>query len=173
MNLEYLTDLPLWANILLFVLAAGIVWLAGTQLVVYADELAERFGLTRQFVGFILLATITSLPEIVTTFTGSAAGDAALVLGNLFGGITFQTALLGVADVFFVRYALTSWPRKPTHALEAIILVIMLNFLLIVSYAGECICFGTSGWAQLFFRCLILLRYRCCEVSTSAVPGCQ
>ena len=145
MNLEYLTDLPLWANILLFILAAGIVWLAGTQLVVYADELAERFGLTRQFVGFILLATITSLPEIVTTFTASVAGDAALVLGNLLGGITFQTALLGVADVFFVRYALTSWPRKPTHALEAIILVIMLNFLLIVSYAGEVHMFWNIG----------------------------
>lgn len=137
MSIEYLADLPLWANILLFVLAAAIVWLAGTQLVVYADELAERFGLTRQFVGFILLATVTSLPEIVTTFTASVAGDAALVLGNLLGGITFQTALLGVADVFFVRYALTSWPRKPTHALEAIILVVMLNFLLIVSFVGE------------------------------------
>ncbi len=137
MNIETLTDLPLWINIGLFVLAAGIVWVAGTQLVVYADELAERFGLTRQFVGFILLATVTSLPEIVTTFTASISGDAALVLGNLFGGITFQTALLGVADLFFVRYALTSWPRKHTHALEAIFLVIMLNFLLVVSFVGE------------------------------------
>jgi cation:H+ antiporter len=124
-------------NVILFIFTAGVVWFSGTQLVVQADELAERYGLTRQFVGFIFLAAVTSLPELVTTLTGSLSNNAPLVLGNLFGGITFQTALLAIADLFFVRYALTSWPRKPTHALEAIILIVLLNVLLFVSLAGE------------------------------------
>ncbi len=137
MELSSLSQIPLPVNIGLFLLAASIVWYAGTQLVVYADELAERFGLTRQFMGFIFLATITELPELVTTLTASWAGDAKLVLGNMFGGVTMQTALLAFADIFFVRYALTSWPRKPTHALEAMFLVILLNVLLAVSFVGE------------------------------------
>lgn len=137
MEFAVLSQMPLPVNIGLFILAAGVVWFSGTKLVVQADELAERYGLTRQFMGFIFLAAVTSLPELVTTLTGSWTNNAPLVLGNLFGGITFQTALLAIADLFFVRYALTSWPRKPTHALEAIILIVLLNVLLVVSLAGE------------------------------------
>jgi cation:H+ antiporter len=110
---------------------------AGTRLVVYGDKLSDRFGLTRAFIGLVFLATVTELPEIVTTLTAAIAGNAQLVLGNMFGGITMQTAILAVVDLLFVRYALTSWPRKPTHALEAVLLVILLNIILAVSFAGE------------------------------------
>ncbi len=128
-------SLPL--NLVLFALATGLVWYAGTRMVVLGDELAERLGWTREFIGLVFLATATELPEIVTTITAAQAGNADLVLGNMFGGVTMQTAILAVADILFVRYALTSWPRKPTHALEAVFLVIFLNVLLLVSFLGE------------------------------------
>ena len=79
-------SLPLAANILLFAGATGIVWFAGTRMVVVGDELADRLGPTRAFVGLIFLATATELPEIVTTVTAAGAGNAELVLGNMFGG---------------------------------------------------------------------------------------
>ncbi len=43
--------LPLPANIVLFLLAAGIVWMAGARLVIYGDKLSDRFGLSRAFIG--------------------------------------------------------------------------------------------------------------------------
>jgi len=130
-------EMVLVLNLMAFGAATAVVWAAGTRMVVYADEVAERFGLGKAFVGLILLATITSLPEVVTTFTAAAAGDAGLALGNLFGGVTMQTAVLAVADFLVVRHALTSWPRKPTHALEAVILIVFLTVLLGLSIVGE------------------------------------
>jgi cation:H+ antiporter len=124
-------------NLVIFGISAIIVWIAGTRLAIYADELAERLNLARAFMGLVFLATTTELPEIVTTITAAQANNADLVLGNMFGGITMQTAILAIADFFVVRHALTSWPRKPTHALEAVILVILLSMLLAVTLVGD------------------------------------
>ena len=129
--------MPLVLNVLAFTTATAVVWAAGTRMVLFSDEVAERFHLGRAFIGLILLATITSLPEVVTTFTASAAGNAALALGNLFGGVTMQTAILALVDFTVVRYALTSWPRKPTHALEAVFLIVFLTILVVISIVGE------------------------------------
>lgn len=120
-----------------FVAAAFLVWIAGTRLALAGDEIAERFGLAREFVGLIFLATVTELPEIVTTVTAARVDNAVLVLGNMFGGITMQTAILAVADIFVVRYALTSWPRKPTQALLASMLIALLSLLLCVTLIGD------------------------------------
>ena len=75
------------------------------------DDLSERYNLAREFVGLLFLATVTELPEIMTTLTAAQVGNAQLVLGNMVGGITMQTAILALADIFAVRYALTFWLR--------------------------------------------------------------
>lgn len=140
-------------NVLAFAAATAVVWAAGTRMVLFSDEIAERFDLGRAFIGLILLATITSLPEVVTTFTASAAGNAGLALGNLFGGITMQTAILAAVDFMVVRHALTSWPRKPTHALEAVFLIVLLTVLVGISIVGERELFWQIGAGGL---CLFL-----------------
>ena len=126
-------DQPVALMVAVFVASAAMVWIAGTRLALLGDEIAERFQLTRAFVGLIFLATATELPEIVTSLTAAHLGNASLVLGNMFGGITMQTAILAVADVLVVKYALTSWPRKSTHALLAVMLMVLLSLLLAVS----------------------------------------
>lgn len=155
------SPLPLAANIAIFLFATVIVWIAGTKLVDYGDSLSDRFNLSRAFIGLVFIATVTELPEIATTLTASIAGNAQLVLGNMFGGVTMQTAILAVVDIFFVRYALTSWPRKPTHALEAVLLVILLNIILIVSILGEFEIFWGIGLGALslalFYPLVIIL----------------
>lgn len=128
---------PVWMNLAAFGVAAIVVWISGTRLAVIGDELAERLGLAREFIGLIFLATVTELPEVVTTLTAAHAGNAALVLGNMFGGVTAQTAILALADIFIVHRALTSWPRKPTHALEAVMLVTLLGVLMAVTITGD------------------------------------
>ncbi len=142
--------LSLSTNLALFALATGLIWWAGSRLVVLGDALATRFGMTREVLGLVFLATVTSLPEIVTSLTAASVGNAPLVLGNLFGGITMQTAILAVVDIFFVRQALTSWPRKPTHALEAALIVVLLNALLAISFLGEVELFLGIGIGALF-----------------------
>ncbi|MCB4457903.1 hypothetical protein [Leisingera sp. McT4-56] len=115
--------LPVYGLAAVFAAAALVVWFAGTRLAMAGDEFSERYNLAKEFVGLLFLATVTELPEIVTTATAAQVGNAQLVLGNMFGGITMQTAILAVAGIFAVRYALTSWPRKPNHALLVLLLV--------------------------------------------------
>ncbi|UWQ61001.1 sodium:calcium antiporter (plasmid) [Leisingera caerulea] len=129
--------LPVYGLAAVFAAAALVVWFAGTRLAMAGDELSERYGLAKEFVGLLFLATVTELPEIVTTVTAAQVGNAQLVLGNMFGGITMQTAILAVADIFAVRYALTSWPRKPNHALLAVLLIALLSVLLCVTFLGD------------------------------------
>ena len=87
--------------------------------------------------GLVFLATVTELPEIATTFTAAINNHASLVLGNMFGGITMQTAILAVVDLSIVRGVLTQYPRKPTHALEAALLIILLSILLGFCLSGD------------------------------------
>jgi cation:H+ antiporter len=132
-----MSELPFFAIAAIFAISAIFVWMAGTRLAIYGDELSERLKLSREFIGLIFLATVTELPEIVTTATAALSGNASLVLGNLFGGITMNTAILAVIDFFVVRHALTSWPRKPNHALLAVLLIVLLALLLAITFVGD------------------------------------
>ncbi len=160
-----LHDLPLAANIAIFAATAAGVWVAGHGLARDADEFARRTGLGSAFVGLVLLATVTSLPEIATTITASVSAQPALVLGNIIGGVTVQTAILALADATIVRGALTRYPRKPTHALEAVLLIALLSILLGVCIFGDAeLVFGIGGGALLLglaygFAVWLLRRY--------------
>ena len=166
-------DIPTEWLVIVFVVAAIFVWVAGTRLALVGDEIAERFDLTREFVGLFFLATVTELPEIVTTITAALVGNAHLVLGNMFGGITMQTAILAIADIFVVRYALTSWPRKPTHALLAVMLIALLSTLLCTTFLGDVeVAFGIGIGAILLFAGfpLVILLQRTFDQKDSWAP---
>ena len=159
--------------IMVFLFSGAVVWIAGTRLAFLGDELAERLNLTREFIGLIFLATVTELPEIVTTLTAARAGNAELVLGNMFGGITMQTAILAIADIFVVRYALTSWPRKPNHALVAVMLVFLLSALLASTFIGDRTLVGGVGIAAICLAMgfpLTVALHRYFDQRTSWVP---
>ena len=55
------TPLGIWAQFALLVLLNGI---AGSKLSRYGDAIAEKTGLSGNWIGIILLATVTSLPEL-------------------------------------------------------------------------------------------------------------
>ncbi len=155
------TSLP--ANLMLFAVCAVCVWLAGSALARYADVIADRRRLGKALMGLVFLATATELPEIATTFTAAIKNNASLVLGNMFGGVTMQTAILAVIDLFVVRGVLTQYPRKPTHALEAALLIILLSILLGFCISGDVaigfnIGLGTSILAIAYMLCIKLLR---------------
>ncbi len=140
-----LASLPVAANLVLFAAAAAAVWLAGTRLSFYADAIADRLRIGKAIMGLFFLALATELPEVATTITAALANDAELVLGNMFGGITMQTAVLAVADAAVPAATLTFFPRKPTHALEGTLLILFLAILLGVAALGDVSIVGNIG----------------------------
>lgn len=92
-------DFPLWLNIVVFLVAGAVIWWAGTRLERVTEVIADRTGFGGAFTGLLLLATVTSLPELAATITAIVYyGDSTLAINNLLGGVALQTFLLVVAD---------------------------------------------------------------------------
>ncbi len=66
--------------------------------------------------GLVFLAAMRELPELVTTISAAMKNNAALVLNNMFGGITMQTAILALADGVVIHATLTSYPHNHAGA---------------------------------------------------------
>lgn len=130
-------NLPLAVNGILFALAAAGIWIAGGRLSACADEICTRKRMGHAIMGLVFLAAATELPELATTLTAAIEQNASLVLNNMFGGITMQTVILAAADVTAVGAALTSFPRKPTPALQATLLILLLSLLLGIAMLGD------------------------------------
>lgn len=146
---EIFASFSLTVNLALFAAFAAGVWFAGARLTYLADALADRMNLARSLMGLLFLSVATSLPEVATTLSAAVRQSQELVLNNLFGGIALQTAILAVADIW-ARGAITNYPRKANHALEATLLVVLLSFALIILMLGEPLVIGFLGGGSLF-----------------------
>lgn len=88
--------MPTW---LLFLLTAVIVIGAGVRLARDGDVIASHSKLGATWVGAILVAGATSLPEISTNVAAVAQGDVDLAIGNLFGSSMTNMLILALADL--------------------------------------------------------------------------
>lgn len=91
-----------------FVLAAVVLVLASPHLVRSSAAIADATGLSAGFIGTLALATITSLPELVTIIAAVRLGAHDLAVGNLFGSNIFNMFALGLTDLFYTRGTLLS-----------------------------------------------------------------
>jgi cation:H+ antiporter len=85
--------------VLAFVASGAIVVLAGVALARYADEIAEATGLGRLWIGSMLLAAATSLPELTTDIAAVRLGAVDLAVGDLFGSSLANMLILALIDL--------------------------------------------------------------------------
>lgn len=78
--------------------AAGVVY-AGVLLAKSADVIATRTGLGGLWLGMVLLAFATSLPELVTAGTAAWIGAPDLAAGDLFGSNMANMLILAVLNL--------------------------------------------------------------------------
>lgn len=86
-----------------FAIAAGVLVVVTPMLVHSAAGIAEITGLGAGFIGVALVAVVTSLPEVVTTFAAARIGAYDMAVGNLFGSNIFNIFALGLTDLFYTR----------------------------------------------------------------------
>jgi cation:H+ antiporter len=84
---------------LIFVLSAFAIVLAGTKLSAYGDEIAEHTGLGGLWIGVVLMAAATSLPEVLTTMSAGWLEAPDLAAGDLFGAGMTNMLTLGILDL--------------------------------------------------------------------------
>ena len=84
--------------ILVFVLAALVLVPAAAVLARAGDAIAERTGIGRVWIGAVLIAGATSLPELATDISAVRMGVADLAAGDLFGSSMANMLILAVID---------------------------------------------------------------------------
>jgi len=84
-----------------FVVSAGAIVFTGTKLSRYGDQIAELTGLGRLWIGVVLMAAATSLPEVFTTMSAGWIDAPDLAAGNLFGAGMSNMLTLGLIDLLY------------------------------------------------------------------------
>lgn len=86
-------------SILIFLLCTAVIVFSGTRLSRYGDKIAELTGMGRAWTGLILMASVTSLPELITGISSvTIVGAPDLAAGDIFGSCVFNLLILSVLD---------------------------------------------------------------------------
>ena len=87
---------------LMLVGAAAAILLLSRYLVSSADVIALRTGIGRSFAGVLMLATATSLPELVTGISAIRLVDQPdLAVGDAFGSNLVNLVIIGIMDLLW------------------------------------------------------------------------
>lgn len=82
-----------------FGVALLIIGFAGSRLAHFGDVIGERTGLGGTWVGLMLVATVTSLPELVTALSAvSLADQPDIGIGAVLGSCVFNLLILVILD---------------------------------------------------------------------------
>jgi cation:H+ antiporter len=109
---------------LTFIFSAVVVVAAATKLAEYGDVIAVRARLGGMFVGTLLLAGATSLPELLTAINSLGVGEPDLAAGSMFGSGMFNMFMLAVLDLLFYKTRLLR-RIAATHALTASLAILL------------------------------------------------
>lgn len=140
-----------------YVAAAGVVVVAGAWLPFVGIEIADVMGWRTTFVGTLLVAAATSLPELVVTISALRLGALDMAIANLLGSNLFDMLVLAIDDLFYLPGPLLSIV-SPTHAVSAFAAVIMSGILVVaLLYRPASRFHGSIGWVSLALLIVYLL----------------
>ena len=89
----------IFIDILGFTACSSIIIFSGSKLSIYGDKIAEITGLGKAWLGLILMASVTSLPELITGISAVSIINAPdLAAGDIFGSCMFNLLILSVLD---------------------------------------------------------------------------
>jgi len=115
------------SNILGFLLCAAVIFFAGKKLSFYGDQIAEKTGLGKAWIGLILMASVTSLPELMVGISSSGIVQAPdLAVGDIVGSCCFNLAILAMLDIFVPKHQHLFFVASPRHILSASLGIVLM-----------------------------------------------
>jgi cation:H+ antiporter len=139
-----------------FAATALVIVFAGVRLARYGDVIGEKSGLGRSWIGVVLLAATTSLPELFTGFGATALAPLPdIALGDVLGSCMFNLLILSMMDA--VQPEPLSARAHQGHAIS-------IGFgLLMIGVAGVGLNVGGGvpalGWVGVYTPVLIALYF--------------
>lgn len=120
----------LFLNLFGFIACATVIVISGSHLSKYGDMMADMLGWGKMFLGLILMASVTSMPELMTGISSVILVDAPdLAVGDIVGSCAFNILIISMMDLFYN-------PKKPLtsvaqtgHVIVAAFGIIMLSMV--------------------------------------------
>ena len=132
-----------------FVFCILIIFFSGRKVARYGDIIAEKTGLGGVWIGLILLALITSLPELFNGVSAVIIVDAPdLTVGNLLGANAFNLLNLAILDIACRNSSLLAAASR-THQLTAwlsLLMVLLVAVSVFISSRFHALGIGWIGW---------------------------
>jgi cation:H+ antiporter len=92
-----MSGLSVWVQ---FSACIALIGFAGIRLTRYGDVIADKTGLGGSWVGLVLIATVTSLPELASGISAVTLAHAPdIAVGNVLGACVFNLTILAVIDL--------------------------------------------------------------------------
>ncbi|WP_017186271.1 sodium:calcium antiporter [Alkalibacillus haloalkaliphilus] len=117
---------PIHKVIRYFIYSAIAVLLAGSVLSISGDLLAAQTGINSSFVGSVLIAASTSLPELVAVIAAYKIGNYAIAIGSILGSNLFNLLLLAFTDAFYQQGPILQGVSFSMMIIASLSLVMML-----------------------------------------------
>jgi|AutmiccommuBRH23_1029490.scaffolds.fasta_scaffold00500_38 cation:H+ antiporter len=152
-----------------FILSSALIVLAAVKLAEYGDVIAIRTKLGRAFIGVILMAAATSLPEFLTAINSIRMDIPDLSGGNIFGANMYNMLLLAFVSLLGWRERALRKVRR-RHGLTAGGSVFMILLATFFIYANIDIKIGWVGIDSIIIIITYLVLVYLLRVST-VVPG--
>jgi cation:H+ antiporter len=145
-----------------FIVCATIIFFAGKKLSYYGDILAELTGMGKAWIGLILMAAVTSLPELMVGISSvSIVGSADLAVGDILGSCAFNLGILSIMDIFTAKENPLLANTSRSHVLTAsfsIILIAMVGLGLFLN--EDFVIKPFLGFSSILFLIVYLLAVR-------------
>lgn len=124
-------------SLICYLLVAVCVVFFSIKLSDYVDLLDKKTKVSGAFLGGILLAAVTSLPELFTSITATTlVRENKYVMGNILGSNLFNMALFFIIFAIFFKKAIDAKVNK-THLLSLLFMGIMYVLVTIAAYVFD------------------------------------
>jgi len=150
----------IWASLFACLVVIGV---AGVRLSRYGDIIAEKSGLSRGWVGLILLATVTSLPELVTGVSSVTIAQVPdIAVGDIMGSCVFNLLIIVLLDFLYRKESVYTRARQGNvlSAGYGIALIGFAGFNLLLYRSGTIPSLGHVGLYTPVILLLYLLAMR-------------
>lgn len=125
---------------LIFIIGGAFLYFGSELLIDNSINIANKFNLSKIFIGSTIVALGTSLPEIVVSVVANFNGNTNIAIGNIVGSNIANISLVLGVFLLFKNIYLGKTYKISFHLLFLLLLTIILYFLLrgafISSYYG-------------------------------------
>ncbi len=144
-----------------FIVCTAAIVYCGANLSKYGDVIAEKSGLGRTWIGVALMASVTSLPELITGI-GSVtyAGAPDIAVGDVVGSCVFNMLIFAFLDVFYRPLPITTKAHHGNIISAGFGILLLCMTAASILLKGRLLLFGWIGIYSILFIIMYLVAMR-------------